>query len=133
MCQVSPALPGCSAVLLTPPPSADICTIAPNSALCQVLSPPTASEPVKPVQQATNEIIKTVTTMQSPSVSQQPLSFLNASSGSSSDAASSGGSDAKVADAKSDTQSDDKAASKDVVVADKSGTKSEPAKKMYCN
>lgn len=44
-----------------PPPSADICTIAPNSALCQVLSPPTASEPVKPVQQASNEIIRTVT------------------------------------------------------------------------
>jgi filamentous hemagglutinin family protein len=46
---------------VTPPPSADICTIAPNSALCQVLSPPTASEPVKPVQQASNEIIRTVT------------------------------------------------------------------------
>lgn len=46
---------------VSPPPSADICTIAPNSALCQVLSPPTASEPVKPVQQASNEIIRTVT------------------------------------------------------------------------
>ena len=41
----------------TPPPSADICTIAPNSALCQVLSPPTASAPVKPVQQASNELL----------------------------------------------------------------------------
>lgn len=47
---------------VAPPPSPDICTIAPNSALCQVLSPPTASEPVKPVMQASNSIIKTITT-----------------------------------------------------------------------
>ena len=46
----------------TPPPrpSADICTIAPNSALCQILSPPTASEPVKPIQLVGSEVIKTL-------------------------------------------------------------------------
>ncbi|MFH0133814.1 filamentous hemagglutinin N-terminal domain-containing protein [Variovorax sp. VaC1] len=64
MCAVSPSLAGCSAVASTPavvpPPSADICTIAPNSALCQVLSPPTASSPVAPVQQAASEVVKTV-------------------------------------------------------------------------
>ncbi|MGF6098926.1 filamentous hemagglutinin N-terminal domain-containing protein [Pseudomonas sp. 18175] len=45
-----------------PSPSADICTIAPNSALCQVLSPPTASEPVKPVQAASNQLYVAVNT-----------------------------------------------------------------------
>lgn len=44
----------------SPPPSADICTIAPNSPLCQVLSPPTASEPVKPVQQAVNNTVNII-------------------------------------------------------------------------
>lgn len=48
------------ATTITTPPSADICSIAPNSALCQVLSPPTASDPVKPVQRASNEVIKTI-------------------------------------------------------------------------
>jgi len=42
------------------PPSADICTIAPNSALCQVLSPPAVAEALKPVQQASNEVIRTI-------------------------------------------------------------------------
>lgn len=55
--ETAPAVPS-----VNPPPSADICTVAPNSSLCQVLSPPTASEPVKPVQQATNEVIRIVNT-----------------------------------------------------------------------
>lgn len=41
----------------TPAPSADICTIAPDSALCQVMSPPTASEPVKPVIKQTSDAL----------------------------------------------------------------------------
>ncbi|WP_332746123.1 two-partner secretion domain-containing protein [Hydrogenophaga sp.] len=42
-------------------PVADICSIAPNSALCLVLSPPSASQPVTPaVQLATNMMISTV-------------------------------------------------------------------------
>lgn len=46
----------------TPPVDSvpDICTIAPGSALCQALSPPTALEPVKPTQRASNEVIKAV-------------------------------------------------------------------------
>ncbi len=78
VCAVSPGMPGCPAVAVatgtttsdstpastpTPPPSADICTIAPNSALCQVLSPPTASEPVKPVQQASNQVVATLVSL----------------------------------------------------------------------
>jgi len=43
-----------------PAPSADICTVAPNSALCEVLSPPTASSPLLPVMQASNQVINTV-------------------------------------------------------------------------
>jgi hypothetical protein len=41
----------------TPAPSADICTIAPDSALCQVLAPPTPSEPVTPVIQQTSDAL----------------------------------------------------------------------------
>lgn len=39
------------------PPSGDICTIAPGSALCQVISPPTASEPEKPVIKQTSDAL----------------------------------------------------------------------------
>ncbi|WP_076999025.1 filamentous hemagglutinin N-terminal domain-containing protein [Variovorax sp. KK3] len=46
----------------SPPPSADICAIAPNSALCQVLSPPTASEPVMPVVRAAADVLNVLTT-----------------------------------------------------------------------
>ncbi|MGJ7503476.1 beta strand repeat-containing protein [Variovorax sp. ZT5P49] len=123
-CTVSPTMLGCEAppTTTTPvtstPPSADICTIAPNSALCQVLSPPTASEPVKPVQQATNEIIKTVTW----SSSGGALFFTSSTSSS----------DDKTSDTKSDKAAD-KTDTKEVASADKVATKNEPAKKMYCN
>ncbi len=113
MCTVSPLLPGCPPppVATLPPlpsappapaPSADICTIAPNSAQCQVLSPPTASQPVKPVQQASNEVIKTV-------VASLPRTDVETSAPPSKPAASTSGDDPKT------------------------GTKNEPAKKMYCN
>ncbi|MBK6005642.1 filamentous hemagglutinin N-terminal domain-containing protein [Ramlibacter ginsenosidimutans] len=45
-----------SVVPAAPAPSADICTIAPNSALCQVLTPPINT----PVQLATNTVIRNV-------------------------------------------------------------------------
>lgn len=113
------------------PPSADICKIAPNSALCQVLSPPTASEPVKPVQQASNEIIKTVNTS-APKTDFDQLAFLDtkkqgdsSSGGSGSSGSSTTPDDKKVDDKKPDT--------KEVASNDKSGTKNEPTKKMYCN
>jgi len=130
VCTVSPALLGCVAppaptpVTSTPipPPSADICTIAPNSALCQVLSPPTASEPSRPVQQASNEIIKTVTAAApSPSFAGAPVLPSSTSS-----------SDDKTDDKKTDKAAD-KTGSKEVASLDKAGTKNEPAKKMYCN
>jgi filamentous hemagglutinin family protein len=140
-CIVSPTLPGCSVVVVptpplppaprppvpspsvaptpTPPPSADICTIAPNSALCQVLSPPTASEPVKPVQQASNEVIRTVTSAQSTPVGPQTPVFTDVSS----DAPKTTGTDKPA----------DKADTKEVASADKSGAKNDPVKKMFCN
>lgn len=99
-------------VTTTPPPSADICKIAPDSALCQVLSPPTASEPNKPVQQASNEVIKTLTT-----------STPNSSGGSSTSESVDG--TKKADDKKSDT--------KEVASNDKSGTKNDTVKKLYCN
>jgi hypothetical protein len=99
----------------TPPPSADICTIAPNSALCQVLSPPTASEPVKPVQQASNEVIKT-------------LSTSDGVPGSSSSGSSNSGGAATSA-----TPDDSKKTDKVEATSDKTGTKNEPTKKTYCN
>jgi filamentous hemagglutinin family protein len=90
----------------TPQPSADICTIAPDSALCQVLSPPTASEPVKPVQLASNEVIKTVTNSTSSAPSEQKANT---------------------------TQDETKSDQTKVASNDKTGTKNEPVKKMYCN
>lgn len=104
---------------VNPPPTADICTIAPNSALCQVLSPPTASEPVKPVQAASKEVIKTITRE-----STAPGSS-SGSSGKGSD--SSGGPVATDKD-------EQKKAEKETAVTEKQGTQNEkPAAKTYCN
>lgn len=112
-----------------PPPSADICTIAPNSALCQVLSPPTASEPVKPVQQASNEVIKTITTS-TPKTDFDQVAFLDTKK---TDGSTSSGS-TTTSSADDGKKSDDKKTdTKEVASNDKSGTKNEPAKKMYCN
>lgn len=122
---------------IAPPPSADICTIAPNSALCQVLSPPTASEPVKPVQQATNEIIKTVTTS-TPKTDFDQVAFLDTKK-TTSDSGSGGGATTGSASAGStpdDSKTDkaaDKTDTKEVASTDKSGVKNDPVKKMYCN
>ncbi|MNR79410.1 hypothetical protein D3C72_101170 [compost metagenome] len=86
----------------TPPPSANICTIAPNSPLCQVLSPPSVSEPVKPVQQASNEIIKTVTNSAPKSNPGQQTYFDPAKSGSSSTGSSGGSSSGSGGGSESD-------------------------------
>jgi hypothetical protein len=141
MCLVSPLLPGCpppplpaapAASTPAPPPSADICTIAPNSALCQVLSPPTASQPVKPEQQAANEIIRAVvTSLPKTDVDQFafPDTTKSAAPGGASASSSGGTSTSASGDDKKSDKSDDKAnpdATIDVA-------KSEPAKKMYCN
>jgi len=45
----------------------DTCTVSPASALCQVTSPPTASQPVKPVQQASEQVFRnTVNSLDKP-------------------------------------------------------------------
>ncbi|WP_315338321.1 filamentous hemagglutinin N-terminal domain-containing protein [Pseudomonas grimontii] len=95
------------------PPRADMCTLAPNSALCQVLSPPTASEPNKPVQTAMNQLIKTV----------------NVSFSSVMDTTSSGISGGKKPgiSTPAKTSEDNTGASTD------QGTQHEPAKKLFCN
>jgi filamentous hemagglutinin family protein len=134
--------------VVTPPPSPDICTIAPNSALCQVLSPPTASEPIKPVQQAMNEIIKTVTASKPlvlpasdeftpEKVAAMPASIPAAgnSDGGSGGSTASGGSSGPAgtsttpddSKAKSDEKKDEK------VAENKTVAKNEPAKKTFCN
>jgi len=104
----------------TPPPSADICSIAPNSALCQVLSPPTASEPVKPIQQASNEVIRTATAASPTSLA--PASTLGATNNASS------------ADDKTPANDDNKGAPPSGSSASQeSGTKNESIKKTFCN
>lgn len=127
----------------------DICTIAPNSTLCQVLSPPTASAPIRPVVQALNDIIKTVTTGR-PSVPQSddftpekvaamPASIPAAGgSGSTGGGSSGSGSSGAAAtsstpdDSKSDAKKDDK---KEELVAVKSEgvTSQKPPPKTFCN
>jgi filamentous hemagglutinin family protein len=94
-----------------PPPSADICTIAPNSALCQILSPPTASQPVKPVQQASNEVIDTIVST-APQAGTESLALTK--------------DDAK------EPKSDDKTAAP-VQTASAGSSKDASVKKMYCN
>jgi filamentous hemagglutinin family protein len=118
---------------LTPPPSADICTIAPNSALCQVLSPPTASAPVKPVQKAINSTINVINLA---SAAQVPVtaSPRNAPAGGNADNGTSIAStttSSATDDQKSEIKKDDK---KDTLASKDSGVKKdEAAKKMYCN
>lgn len=114
---------------VTPPPSADICTIAPNSMLCQVLSPPTASEPIKPVQQASNEIIKTVTTS-TPKTDFDQVAFLDTKKKTTDQQAGSGGTPSTSTATPDDKKTDkDKPASKSELTT----SKNEPTKKMYCN
>ena len=100
-----------------------------------MLSPPTASEPVKPVQQASNEVIKTVTGS-TPKTDFDQLAFLDTKKDgkSSSGGGTTGGAANSTTpdDSKSD-KSTDKTDTKEVASNDKSGTKNEPTKKMYCN
>jgi len=101
------------------------------------LSPPTASEPVKPVQQASNEVIKTVTSS-APKTDFDQTAFLTTEKKSEKPAASSEGTaGTSSGGAANSTTPDDKAAdktdTKEVASNDKSGTKNEPVKKMYCN
>ena len=89
--------------------SADICAIAPNSALCQVLSPPSASEPVKPVELARTEVIKTITRAT---------------------ATPSFGADEKTDEPLS---SEPQSQSSSTTTTENTGSQNVPAKKTYCN
>lgn len=107
------------------PPAADICTIAPNSALCQVLSPPTASEPVKPVQQASNEVIKTINAAAPTQVSATSLAP---------DSTPGATNDASSADEKTPTSNDNKGASASgSAPTQESGKIDAPIKTTFCN
>lgn len=86
-----------------------------------MLSPPTASEPVKPQQQASNEVIKTVTAG-APKADVNAITFQTSSSSSTS--ASDNSSPATDGDTLNLTLGD---------TSDKSATKNDQAKKMYCN
>lgn len=83
---------------------AAICSAAPDSALCMVLSPPSQRRPVGPVLQVANELIKTVASNVYANLETQTVQQISTS------------------------------VSQEVAAAsDKAGAKSEPAKKMYCN
>lgn len=92
------------------------------------------------MQQASNEVIKTVTTSP-PKTDLDQLAFLDntkKTTTTSSGGATTGGTTTSTTpdDTKSDKTADkaaDKTDTKEVASNDKSGTKNEPAKKMYCN
>jgi hypothetical protein len=134
---VGPSIPT-PVVIPTPtlPPSADICTIAPNSALCQVLAPRTASAALQPVSQALNSTVNVIVAKSTPfapppsfestpeKVAAMPVSIPAA------------GSTAASAASGDDTKSDDakKSDVKEEKVAVKSEAKSEkPPPKTFCN
>lgn len=106
-----------------PPPlsSGGICAIDYYSALCQVLSPPTASAPLKPVQQASNEVIKTANSSAPKVAGTNDVTVLDENKGGTQSQAVS----------KPDGKSDDKDKSGGKV--DVSASKNESVKKMYCN
>ncbi|MBB3118950.1 two-partner secretion domain-containing protein [Pseudoduganella violacea] len=101
---------------VTPPPvSVDLCQLTPSLPICQVIAPPTAQEPVKPVQQAVNQVVSVVNTQ---------TQMLADASGSSS-------STAKSEDKKQEKKEE---GSKGNSATEKTGSKNEKAApKMYCN
>ena len=110
---------------VNPPPTADICTIAPNSALCQVLTPPTASEPVKPVDRAVAQVINVINTAQEDA---KPAGTGSGSSGSTGKTSGPAKTDDKKEDAKDEKKEDKSAQS-----GTKETTNEKPAAKSYCN
>jgi filamentous hemagglutinin family protein len=130
---VGPSIPT-PVVIPTPtlPPSADICTIAPNSALCQVLAPRTASTALQPVSQALNSTVNVIVTKATPSA--PPPSFestpekVAAMPVSIPAAGSSGTSAASSDDAKDGDSKKELVGAKSDVVA-----KTAPPPKTFCN
>jgi hypothetical protein len=125
-CATTPSLAGCSAV---PPPSADICTIAPNSALCQVLSPPrqTSQSPVSQTSETINTLLASVGPQSSASgVQANPAS----TSGN-----ATGGPNTTSADSKSsdDAKKSDKSDKSELATLKSGDTKNVAPPKTYCN
>ncbi len=122
-CAASPQLPGCDVVL----PHADTCAVNPSLPLCQAVSQPTPAEPVNPVQQAVNQVVKEVN--QVVDLASGGKATVTASSSSS---AGSGGVAALSSTPGSKKEKQD-AASDKTAAQDKTGVKNEPAAKLYCN
>ncbi|MDB5964344.1 MAG: filamentous hemagglutinin N-terminal protein, partial [Polaromonas sp.] len=118
------------------PASSAICSVAPNSSACQVLSPPIASQPVQPVQTASTEIIKLVSSSaprlfgdgvsapKAPSTDELPVSIPAATSTRTASGENASTDDKKVADTADTTV---------VASNDKSAAKNDPVKKTFCN
>jgi len=111
---------------VTLPTSADACVLAPTLLACQVISPPTASEPVKPVQAALNQVINTVN-------KQEQHASASPSSSSSSSSSSGGGTGGNSAPSSTPDEKKGKEKVAGEASMDKEGIKNEPVKKMYCN
>lgn len=101
--------------------------IAPNSALCQVLSPPTQTQDQnEPVSQARNTTVSVINTATTKVIAQ-------ANPDAPGSGATEGGSPAS-GDSSTDKASDTKLTASGVAASsDKPGTKSDVAKKLYCN
>lgn len=108
-CTAAPTLQGCSVVL--PPISA--CAANPTAPGCSVVLPPTQQTSNTPVSEAINTTVNVINTANSSSTPPANPAVTPAR-------------DDKAAELKKDDQ-------KEQAVTDKSGTKNEPAKKMYCN
>ncbi|HEY1146991.1 MAG TPA: hemagglutinin, partial [Pseudoduganella sp.] len=107
---------------VTVPTSADACVLAPTLPACQVISPPTASEPVKPVQAALNQVIRTVNDTEP---QRSPASPSSSSSG--------GGTGGNSAPSSTPDEKKGKEKVAGEASMEKEGIKNEPVKKMYCN
>ncbi|MFZ3323211.1 MAG: filamentous hemagglutinin N-terminal domain-containing protein [Usitatibacter sp.] len=135
-CTATPALAGCSVVLS---PSPDICAIAPNSALCQVLSPPMGSAS-QPVSQALNTTINVIN-MVAPTVSSPTISVIAPPTLAATGTSTAGTSTTSTSTASSGTSGGTSSTSgvpkddKTIVdkTSDSAGVKNEPTPKMYCN
>jgi filamentous hemagglutinin family protein len=138
-CITNPSQPSCIA---TPPPqTADICAIAPNSALCQILAPPTQTVPQTPVMQAINSTVNIINTppagsitiaMYGPASLQIESAPATPSASSTSSSGGSGGGSG-TASTSSPDKTDDKKVASNTTTATNPGVSNEPAKKMYCN
>ncbi|OCR22067.1 hypothetical protein AFK24_26120, partial [Pseudomonas syringae] len=88
----------------------ETCSVSSTSALCQVTTPSTTSEPSKPVQQATEQLVRNTNNSLDQTFNETPL----------------------ISDKSSEADKKDVAPSTPLASSAQS-TKDEVAKKMYCN